>query len=156
MHGFRDNEVLLQGGYDVIVISPLRGASSKFSWRDSERANVTSWLRSIPTFYLGCIISEIMSYYCKPAMTLSWFVPWGGLLANFNDGFWKSDLDFLMTFHCNFLSGMHGFRDKQVLLLTGYDVIVISRLRGALRYLTWQILKERPWLPDSVSYQLCV
>jgi len=26
MHGFRDNEVLLQAGYDVIVISPLGGA----------------------------------------------------------------------------------------------------------------------------------
>jgi len=23
MHGFRDNEVVLQAGYDVIVISPL-------------------------------------------------------------------------------------------------------------------------------------
>jgi len=30
MHGFRDNEVLLQGGYDVIVISPLGGASGDF------------------------------------------------------------------------------------------------------------------------------
>jgi len=25
MHGFQDNEVLLQAGYDVIVISPLGG-----------------------------------------------------------------------------------------------------------------------------------
>jgi len=31
MHGFRDNEVLLQAGYDVIVISTLGGASGKFS-----------------------------------------------------------------------------------------------------------------------------
>jgi len=31
MHGFQDNEVLLQTGYDVIVISPLGGASGYFS-----------------------------------------------------------------------------------------------------------------------------
>jgi len=30
MHGFRDNEVLLQAGYDVIVISPPGGASGDF------------------------------------------------------------------------------------------------------------------------------
>jgi len=30
MHGFRDNEVLLQGGYDVIMISPLGGVSQGF------------------------------------------------------------------------------------------------------------------------------
>jgi len=33
MHGFRNNEVLLQAGYDVIVIFPLGGASGDFSWR---------------------------------------------------------------------------------------------------------------------------
>jgi len=31
MHGFRDNEVLLQAGYDVMVIYPLGGASGVFS-----------------------------------------------------------------------------------------------------------------------------
>jgi len=30
MHGFRDNEVFLQAGYDVIVISPPGGASDDF------------------------------------------------------------------------------------------------------------------------------
>jgi len=30
MHGFRDNEVLLQTGYDVIVISPPGGALGDF------------------------------------------------------------------------------------------------------------------------------
>jgi len=33
MHGFRDNEVLLQAGYAVIVISPLGGASGEFCQR---------------------------------------------------------------------------------------------------------------------------
>jgi len=36
-----------------------------------------------------------------------------------------------MVFHINFLSGMHGFQDKEVLLQGGYDVIVISPLGGA-------------------------
>jgi len=33
MHGFRDNEVLLQAGYDVNVISSPGGTSVEFSWR---------------------------------------------------------------------------------------------------------------------------
>jgi len=33
MHGFREHEVLLQAGYDVIVILPPEGASGDFSWR---------------------------------------------------------------------------------------------------------------------------
>jgi len=38
MHGFQDNEVLLQAGYDVIVISPPEGAVRNFLIADSERA----------------------------------------------------------------------------------------------------------------------
>jgi len=34
------------------------------------------------------------------------------------------------VFHSNFLSVMHGFRDNEVLLPTGNDVIVISPLGG--------------------------
>jgi len=41
MHDFRDNEVLLQGGYDVIMISPLGAASGDFFMTDSERAIMT-------------------------------------------------------------------------------------------------------------------
>jgi len=33
IHGFRDNEVLLQARYDVIMMSSLGGASGEFSWR---------------------------------------------------------------------------------------------------------------------------
>jgi len=36
MHGFRENEVLLQAGYDVTVISTPGRASGEFSWRTSE------------------------------------------------------------------------------------------------------------------------
>jgi len=81
MHGFRNNEVLLPTGYDVIVISPP-----------------------------------------------------GALHAHVYDGFRRSDYDFLIAFHRNFLSAMHGVRDNEVLLQAGYDVIVISPLGSALRY----------------------
>jgi len=55
----------------------------------------------------------------------------GALPANFLDGFWSSDHDFLMTFYEKIVSTMHGFRDNEVLLQAGYGVIVISTLEGA-------------------------
>jgi len=61
-------------------------------------------------------------------MTKSWFLRQGALHAIFDNGFWKNDHDFLIAFYSNFLVTMHGFRDKEVLLLAGYDVIVISQL----------------------------
>jgi len=42
-----------------------------------------------------------------------------------------SDHDFLIVFHSNLLSLIHGFRDNEVLLQAGYDVMVISPLGGA-------------------------
>jgi len=51
--------------------------------------------------------------------------------ALFNDGSWQSEHDLLLAFHSNFLSGMHGFRDNEVILQAGYDVIVISPPGGA-------------------------
>jgi len=42
MHGFGDNEVSLQAGYDVMVISPLGGASGDFFMTVSEKATMTS------------------------------------------------------------------------------------------------------------------
>jgi len=49
---------------------------------------------------------------------------------------------------------MHGLRDNEVLLPTGYDVIVISPPRGASDDFSCRILKEQPWLPVSVPYYL--
>jgi len=82
----------------------------------------------IVTFYLGCMVSEITRFYCKPDMTLSSVLRQGALHALFHDGFWKSDHDFLIAFHSNFLSWIHGFRDNEVLWPTGYEFIVISLL----------------------------
>jgi len=82
-------------------------------------------------------------------MTSSWFRRLGALNAIFNDWFWKSDHDFLMAFYTNFLSRMHGFRDNEVSLQDGYDVIVISTLGSASGEFSRRILKERPWVPDT-------
>jgi len=83
-------------------------------------------------------------------MTSLWFLHHGAPHAILHDGFWKSDLDFLIAFYSYFLSVMHGFWDNEVLLQAGYDVIVISPPGVASRYFTRRILKERAWLPDSV------
>jgi len=55
-------------------------------------------------------------------------------------------IEFQMTgaagvIHSNYLSGMHGFQDNEVLLQAEYDVIVISPSRSVF---SCQILKERP------------
>jgi len=76
--------------------------------------------------------------------------PPGVFHAIFHDGFWNSDHDFLIAFHNNFLSGMHGFRDNEALLQAGYDVIVISPPEGAPRDYSSRILKEWTWIPDGV------
>jgi len=57
----------------------------------------------------------------------------GGTASTFFDWFWKSDHNILIVFHSKFLSDMHGFRDNEILLQTGYDVIVISPTGGAAR-----------------------
>jgi len=52
-----------------------------------------------------------------------------------------SDHYFLIVFHSNFLSGMHGFRDNEVLLKAGFNVIVISPPGSAELDFSW-ILKK--------------
>jgi len=85
---------------------------SHFFMMDSERPTMTSWQRSIATFYLGCMVSEITRFYCKPDMTSSSFLRQGALHATFLGGLWKIDHHFLIVIHTNFLATMHGFRDK--------------------------------------------
>jgi len=64
----------------------------------------------------------------------------GALHAIIHDGFWKSDDDLPIAFHSKFLSGMHGFRDNDVLLQAGYDVIVILPPWGVSGDFPWRIL----------------
>jgi len=89
-------------------------------------------------------------------MTSSWFLRQVSFHAILHDGFWKSDHDFLIAFCSNFLSGMHGFRDYEVLLQDGYDDIVISPPGGVSRYFTWRILKGRHRLYIHVQLTLFV
>jgi len=114
--------------------------SSDYDFSIASRSN---YLSGMHDFF------EITRFFCKPDMTY-WFIRQGSLYAILHDGFWKSDHYFLIAFHSNFLSGMYGFRDNEVLLQAGYDVIVIFPPRRALRYITWRNLKEQLWLPDSV------
>jgi len=48
----------------------------------------------------------------------------------------------------NFLSAMHGFRDNEVFLPTGYDFIVSPPQGSTARTFSSRILKERPWFHD--------
>jgi len=77
------------------------------------------------------MVSEIPMFYCQSNITSSSVLRQAALQAIFQDGYWKSEHDFLIVIHGNFLSGMHDFRDNETLLQAGYDVIVISPLGGA-------------------------
>jgi len=55
-----------------------------------------------------------------------------------------SNQDFMKVLNGNFLSAMHGFRDNEVLLQAGYNVIVTSPRGGASRDFSGRILIERP------------
>jgi len=86
------------------------------------------------------MVSEITRFYWEPDITSSPFLRQRALHAISHNGFWKSDQDFLLAFHPNFLSAMHGFRDNEVLLPTGYDVIVSPPATGAARTFSGRIL----------------
>jgi len=73
-------------------------------------------------------ICEILRFYCQPDMTSSSVLRQGALHTICHDGLCKSYHDFLIAFYSNLFSGMHGFRDNDVLLQAGYDVIVLSPL----------------------------
>jgi len=110
MHGSRDNEVSLQAGYDVIIISLLGVALRYFYMKNSERVTVTSWSRSIEMLYLWCMVSEITRFYCKPDVTSSWFLRQGRCTQFLNCRFWKGDPDFISVLHCNYTSFVHRFQ----------------------------------------------
>jgi len=99
--------------------------------------------------FFFCVVSEITMFYCQLDMTSSSVLRQGTLHAIFHDGFCKSDHDFPIAFHSKLLSGMHGFQDNEILLHTGYDVIVIYPLGSVSGDFSWRILKKRPWLPVS-------
>jgi len=122
-----DHDFLIEFLSNFLSLPRLRGFIASRIWRHrdfstrrrltlfcmtvSARATMTSWWRSIVTFYLGCMVSEITRFYCQPDMTSSSVLRLRALHAHFQNGFWKSDHDFLIAFHSKFLSGMHGYRN---------------------------------------------
>ena len=69
------------------------------------------------------------------------YLRYGALCIVLNDGIWKGNTGFLLVFYSNFASIMHRFRDNDVFLQTGNDVIVIPTLGGAVRSFRRRILK---------------
>jgi len=68
--------------------------------------------------------------------------------------FWKSEHDFLIVIHSNFLSVMHGFWANEALLPTGYDVIVISPLGAFHTGFVDRIWKSDPSFIIMVHWQI--
>jgi len=143
MHGFRDNEVLLQAGYDVIISPPI-GALHALVLDGFWKCNHDFMIVIHSNVLSACIVSEIKRFYCKSHVTSSWFFHQEALHAIFMTDSERATMhDFPIVIHSNFLSAMHGFRDNEVLLLTGYDVIFGPPPGGATHTFSWQILKER-------------
>ena len=89
-------------------------------------------------------VSDIMTFSCKPKMTSSMYLRWGALCTILNDGIRKGENGFLLVFDSNLTSIMHCFRDNDVFLQTGNDVMVIPPLGGAARSFRWRILEGWP------------
>jgi len=133
--------------------------SSWFLRKGSLQANFHDWFWKSDHYFLIAFLSNFLSgmhsfrdnrVSLPTGYDVIMISPLGSASGNFYDGFWKSNHDFLIAFYSNFLSGMHGFRDNEVSLQAGYDVIVISTLGGASGEFSRRNLKERPWLSDSV------
>jgi len=58
------------------------------------------------------MVSEITMFYYQPDMTSSSVLRQETLHTLFQDGLWKSDHDFQLMIHSNFLATMHGFLDN--------------------------------------------
>jgi len=132
MHSFRNNDVLLPNAYDVNVSPTAWGRCTHIFRMDYERTTMTSWWRSVVTFYLGCMVSEITRFYFKPDVTSSWFLCQGALHVIFWLPIQKGDPDFTLVLHCNY-----------TFMFAGNDVIAISSLGGALGNFSLRILKGR-------------
>jgi len=98
MHGFRDNEVLMQAGFDVIVISPPWGAARKFFISDSEWAT--------PILYLFCIVTtsivhrfQFNELFMFAGNDIIAILPLGDASGNFLFQILKGRSDFVFIFN---------------------------------------------------------
>jgi len=138
MHGFRENEVFCKP--EMTSSWFLRQGAHNAFFHDRFWKSDHDLLSNFSSGMHGFRDNEVLLPTGYDVIMIS---PPGGASSNFHDEFWKSDHDFLIAFHSNFLSGMHGFRYNEVLLPTGYDVIVISPLSGVSHRFCWRKLKER-------------
>ena len=99
-----------------------------------------------------------MRFSFKPKMTSSIYLRCGGgaLCAVLKDGNWKVCYGFLLVFNRNCFSIMHHLRDNNVILLTGYHVMVLCPLGGIVRSFLWRILKGWLWFPSCVPWKCFV
>ena len=66
--------------------------------------------------------------------------PLGGAEGDSYLRIWKNDLDFVIVFSGNYTCIIHHFREIEVFLLAGNDVIALSPLGGAVDESTLRIL----------------
>jgi len=118
MHGFRVNKVLLLTVYDVIVSPPQIHANFHDIFWKSDDDFLIAYHRNFLSRMHGFRDYEVLFKVGYDVIAIS---PPGGASCHLYDGFRKIDHDFLSAFHSNFLSGMHGFRDNEVLLQAGYN-----------------------------------
>ena len=109
---------------------------------------------SVETSRLSYTICEIMRFFCKSKMTSSKHLRLGAPCSVLNDEIWKGSYEFQLVFYSNFTSILHRFRDNDVFLQTGDDVMVIPPLGGAVRSFRRRILKGWPqvYLHAQLTY----
>ena len=93
--------------------------------------------------------TEIMFLFANPEDVFV-MIPLGGAVYSSQWRISVGDKLFLKLINRNFISNMHCFRNKDVFLQTGTDVVVLCPPGGAVRCFWKQILKTWSWFPICV------
>jgi len=92
---------------------------------------------------MGCMVSEITTFHCKPVMTPSWFLRRGRCTYFFDCQFWKGDPNFIFMFNWHFMSILNGL-DVIRLFLHGWNFRTGAKFWG-FRHPKRQIEKNTCW-----------
>jgi len=124
MHGFRDNEVLLQAGYDVIVISPP--ADCRFWKGDPDFILVLhyNYMSVVHSFRFN----ELFMFAGNDVIAISSL---GELHVISDYGFRNGDPDFIFMFNWHFLCILNRLEVIQ-LFLFGWDFPTGGEILGVL------------------------
>jgi len=145
MHVFRDKDVLLPTGHDDIVSPPPGKAAHTFLFHDGFWKSDHDFQLMIHSNFLASMHGFQDNEVVLPTgydMTSSSDLRQGRFTWFFMTWFWKSDYDFLIVMHNNFLSVMHGFQDNEVFLQADMTSSwFISSPGGASVEFSWRILK---------------